>query len=719
MRLNKIITAIFFSSLFGVAALVMATDSGVIRGVILDRENNKPLIGANIQIKKTFLGTVSDIEGRFILNYLKPEIYWLKISFVGYETEEIYVDLTKKDHSDLTVKLTPAPIQMNQMVITGSRQPEELAAAVASINVLDAREIRSRNNYRLDDALLAVPGVNLVGENINIRGGSGYNRLGGSRILVLLDDVPILTSDLSTINWNIVPISAIDHIEILKGAASSVYGSGAISGVINVITKNPNADRRLTFRQSVGVYDHPSIPQWQWTDKILYYHRTDVGYNNHYNKLGFRCDIAHHFSTGDRELGQFERWYFTGKSNWQYSDRSALTLFLSYSLDNRDLFLRWLRQNDALRVPDTDKNNHYKMSGKVGYVLWQKLFSPTFTTKLRISYNEQLVGLPFNLTTAFSPALGLSGELQLNWLPHPEHSISFGVDYKHDQVRSKYYGKQQAEGISPYIQEIWKISRIWQLNTGLRYDTYTLVGDSIETQLSPRIGVSYQPFHGTILHLSFGQGFRAASVVERFLAVDEGGDVRVIPNPQLQPERSTLFDFGIRQSYGYNFYAELTAFLSEYRNLIELTLIPQNLNVQFQTYPNARIQGVEIAGQWQCWHEHLSLSASATWMDPREITTKTVLPYRPRFLAFFTPKLQTGNFSLEADYRYAARLARILVYPRDEQVPTKVWNVRLGYEWHGINFQLLINNVANYNYTVSERVLGEIRNYALSVSGEL
>lgn len=709
---------IYIYFIFFFSSFVFSQNSRKITGVVTDQTTKNKLVGANIQIKNTFIGDVCDSDGKFSISGLKPEIYLLKISFIGFSSRTVRVDLRNQSNVDLEISLEPAPIKMDQIIVTGSRQPEELSAAVTSISVLDAKEIQSRNTFRLDESLLIIPGINLVGENINIRGGSGYNRLGGSRVLVLLDDVPILTSDLANINWNLIPVTAIDHVEVLKGAASSVYGSGALSGVINILTKNPNSHQKLSFRQSVGLYDEPSVKEWKWTDRTLFFHRTDIGYSNRFGPVGFRVDLAYHNSAGDRESSKFERWNLTGKSNIKLSNLSNLNFFISYSYDDRELFLRWLRQNNALNVPTSDLGNKLKLEGLVWYANYFRLFSSTLSTRLRISYNKQLLGIPLNISSAFRPALGFSSEMQINWLPHPDHSISAGIDYKRDQVDSKYYGKQNADGISPYIQEIWKISQIWQLNAGLRYDTYNLVGDSIETQLSPRIGFSYQPFPGSILHFSFGRGFRAASVVERFFSVAGGGDVRVVSNPLLQPERSTLFDVGLRQSIGKNLFAEVTAFRSIYRNLIELTLIPQSLNVQFITYPKAVISGIETTIQWKVWKEYLRLNATGTWMDPKYENSGEPLPYRPRFIGFIAPMVKIGPFEFEADFRYSSKLEKVLVYPRDEQVPTQVWNLRLSYRWQNYKFKFLINNAANYNYTVSERVLGEIRNFSFSVSGD-
>ncbi len=699
------------------AAFAQAQESGAISGHVYNGQSKEPLTGANVQVVGTFLGGSSDANGYYEISGIAPGQYTIKISYIGFKPERISVAVTTQETGTVNISLTPSPIEVNQIVITSSRQPEDLASAAASVSILDKDAIQRRNSFRIDEALLSVSGLAVVGENVNIRGGSGYNRLGGSRMLVLLDEVPILTSDLGAANWNILPMTEIDHIEVLKGAASSLYGSGALSGVVNVITKKPSRDHSFSIRQSAGLYDEPSVPEWKWTTRQLYYNRTDASYSKTFGRLGVRLAVSNHHSTGDRENGYFNRWYLTGKTQWNLPGQSTLTVYSTYSNEDRELFLQWLEQNKALNVPSTDRGNRFKLTGFVGYVVYQKLFSPTLSSKVRISYNQQLVGIPFNITNAFTPALGLSGEVQLNWKPHVDHSLSFGLDYKRDLVESLYYGKRRANGLSPYFQEIWKLTELWQLNAGIRWDTYTLVGDSVETQLSPKIGASYQPLLGTILHFSFGRGFRAATVVERFITAGSR-DFKALPNPDLQPERSTLFDMGVRQSIGESIYAEISAFYNRYKNLIEPTLAA-DLTAQFKNYPVARVLGLESEVRWRLWRNRLSFLASATWMDPREMQSGQPLLYRPRFIAYFAPSFTYGPFTLEADYRYMGRIERVAVYPLDERVPTNVWDVRWIYRRHWLQVQLNIKNAVNYNYTVSERVLGELRNFGISMSADL
>ncbi|MBN1464754.1 TonB-dependent receptor, partial [candidate division KSB1 bacterium] len=604
-----------------------------------------------------------------------------------------------------------------QVVVTGSRQPENLASAAGSISILGKEEISRRNSFRLDESLLSVSGVSVVGDYVNIRGGSGYNRLGGSRTLVMLDGVPILTSDLGEANWNILPVTEVEHVEISKGASSSLYGSGALSGVINIQTKQASNSHSFSFNQTSGLYSSPSVPEWKWTDSPLHYNKTDMSYSKSFGSLGLRLAVTHHVSTGDRENGQFERWYFTGKMSAPLSDNSNLTLFSTYSTEEKGLFLQWLEQDRALNVPSTDRDKTIGLNGYVGYAIYNKLYSPTLSMRARLSFNQQLVGIPFDLSGVFTPAVGLGGEMQFNWKPHDDHSLSLGLDYKYDTVESTYYGYQKANNISPYLQEIWKLSNLIQLNAGLRWDNYALVGDSVETQLSPKIGLSVQPLYGTILHASIGRAFRAATVVERFLAAGSS-DFKWLANPALHPERSTLFDVGLRQNLGETAYAEIAYFHNTFTNLIEPTLF-SNLTAQFINYPRARIRGAESEFRWRLWQDRLRLTATATWMGAEELESGEPLLYRPDLIAFVAPSLWLGNFGFEFDFRYMSRLDKVAVYPLDERVPVKLFDIRLMAELSRFNVQFFIRNLLNYNYTVSERVLGEMRNFGVSFGGYL
>jgi len=299
----------------------------------------------------------------------------------------------------------------------------------------------------------------------------------------------------------------------------------------------------------------------------------------------------------------------------------------------------------------------------------------------------------------------------------------FGVDYKRDEAESKHYGSHRGNAISPYFQDIWKISNIWQIHAGLRYDTFTLVGDSTEKQLSPKFGASYNFLPNSILHFSIGRGFRSPSIAERFARFKSRGGFELKSNPDLQPERSTLFDVGLRQRLGENISAKVAAFLNLYDNLIEIDTkrIPV---LQYLNYPRTRMRGIETEFKGRWWGNRLGLETALSWLEAQSLSDdpatglkkNQMLPYRAKFTAFVSPSFALGAATLEADYRYVSRYDKTLKFP--EEVPQKIWNVRLHYRLHPLALQLGVKNAVNYNYAPVERNLGEIRNFYFSVNGE-
>lgn len=714
------------ASFFCFINTAFAQNTGTIAGQILDAETKQPLLGANVAVQKTLLGASADANGRFRIARVPEGSQQVQISYVGYSTLTLPVKVQKDSVAVINATLQPAPITFNQVIVTGSRQAEDLNFAANSVSLMSAAEMRKRDRVRIDEALQIIPGVTQVGENVNIRGGGGYSLLGlgGSRVLMLIDDVPVLTSDLGRANWDILPVTEVERVEVLKGAASVLYGSGGISGIVNIITKQPSSVSKFSFRQIGGLYTRPSVAEWDWTDRRLHYYRTDASYSNTFGRVGIRLAASRHVSTSDRQNGDFRRWYFTGKSTINLDETSNLALFLTYSHDARGFFVLWRDQNHALETTLTDRIN---VDGAAGSLIYNKIFSPVLSLKARASYNAQLIGLPFNLTKDFKPALGFSGEVQTNWLPHINHNITAGIDYRRDIVEAKYYGKHQGDAISPYLQETWKLSGIWQLSAGMRYDTYVLVGDSTESQFSPKIGFSYNPIVGTILRGSFGRGFRAPSIAERFSVSDRDDNVQLRSNPALEPERSTLLDFGVRQTFGEKISAEVSAFSSDYFDAIELVQTnPRALEFQLRNTPRTRIQGIETEIKLSLWRDHFGLLANATWMDARSLADDPIsrivkdqpLPYRPRFMGLLSPALRFGPWTLEGDFRYVTRAERVSFFPNYERVPQKVFNARARYQWRNFNVQLQVKNLANYNYTIVEQNLEEIRNFSLSLSGE-
>lgn len=176
---------------------------GDITGHIRDAETGEALPGANVFVGRTLLGASADADGRFHIAKVPAGSYTLSASLIGYATQRVTVRVNDDSTIVINLALRTSAILFDQVIVTGSRQAEELNAAAHSVSVLGDTEIRQRNRFRIDEALQGISSVQLVGENVSVRGGTGYSLLGlgGSRVLMLIDDVPVLTSDLGRANW--------------------------------------------------------------------------------------------------------------------------------------------------------------------------------------------------------------------------------------------------------------------------------------------------------------------------------------------------------------------------------------------------------------------------------------------------------------------------------------------------------------------------------------
>ena len=112
-----------------------------------------------------------------------------------------------------------------------------------------------------------VPGVTILDGQASIRGGGGYSYGVGSRVQLVIDDLPLLTGDLKDIQWSALPMETVEQIEVVKGSSSVLYGSGAMNGVVHVRTGWAKEKPETTFRIYQGIYTNPKVEEARWWDK--------------------------------------------------------------------------------------------------------------------------------------------------------------------------------------------------------------------------------------------------------------------------------------------------------------------------------------------------------------------------------------------------------------------------------------------------------------------
>lgn len=692
--------------------------AGSIEGRVLSETGSEPMPGVNVMLMGTVLGTITDFQGHFVIVNVPVGTYQMRVSMMGYKTIErkgILVQVGQRTTVDF--KLAETVIETSELVVTANKKQQSIQDSPSSVGVLTSRDMKQRSEIYLDKLLEYASGVNFIGSQVNIRGSSGFNYGAGSRVLLLVDGVPVMPGDSGDLKWDLIPATQVERVEIVKGAGSALYGSSALGGVVNIITKEASARPTTNVRFSAGAYDKPRYPEWRWTDRLLHFDDLDVDHTRRLGNSELFLAVGRHQSTGFAQAGQFQRMNASAKLHTKINGQQNITISSNYEGGDRGSGLMWRSQRQALEVNPESVGDYvysYKF-GLNGFHHW--VANKNFALKTRLSYFRNYWKNYFhdNITGSLANRYGL--EIQGDYQFSEDNSLTFGNEESWDHVNSELVGQHDQYVVSGYLQNERKLLATLSLTLGLRYDyQYVDVGFK-DSELSPKIGLVWHAQPNFILRASSGKGFRAASMSERFSDSIYSG-LRIVPNVDLRSESAWSHELGFNYIPARWLYLDIAGFVSEYWDLIE----PQpdsTQTIRFINVTRARISGAEVNLKLHPWLDGLSFDLGYTYMDPWDLDFQSILAYRPRHLFNGTGTFEIGRCQLGLDYRYVSRLELVRVYPKDDRVAQIVMNARIAYSLGKWTVTLNANNVFNHNHTQMERTLLPIRHYVVSLAGSL
>jgi len=243
---------------FSIFLLFSFVNFAQIKGLVQDGKNKEALVGAKI-----FLSTgekaITNPLGNFVL---KPSAYpvYLKVSMIGYISDSLKIT---KD-TTLTFDLYSQVQEIKTVVVTAGRRNQDIEDVAVSMEIIRPELVNNKGLASLEQAVDQSPGVYSMDGQVSIRGGGGYAYGAGSRVMLVWNGVPMLAPDLGDAKWNSVPMEQASQIEILKGASSVLYGSGALNGIIAVTEKEPGPKGELKAKIQSGIYDDPRRKSMIW-----------------------------------------------------------------------------------------------------------------------------------------------------------------------------------------------------------------------------------------------------------------------------------------------------------------------------------------------------------------------------------------------------------------------------------------------------------------------
>jgi iron complex outermembrane receptor protein len=709
----------------------------VLKGTVVDKENKKPLAGASVRLEGTAVGGITNNKGQFVLTKIDKGEYSLLVTIIGYSAKKQKVKFTG-DADTLTVNMEMEvnPFRTSEVVVSVNKQVQAVQDVPISISVIDKQKLSDRNIIQFDEALKYVPGLQVSNENISIRGSSGFAFGLGSRVALLINGSPMLSGDNGDIKFDIFPANEIKRIEIIKGAGSALYGTGAIGGVVNIIPQEPSKEGRFYIKGWSGLYTLPTYEQWRYRETLPYRSGAAASYSQSFGNFGGLVSGQFFRNEGYHDYGDETRYNVFGNFKYKFNGKGSVSLLTNYASDNSTDWVYWQSLDSATRPPvETDKSirifsDKLMLASEGKYITSSKFFSIFRLNYLRTSfansYDEN------NNDYRQSVANSLFSEVQLNSSIGVFTTLTYGLTYNWNTVRSVTYGNQEQTISAFYAQVELKHIKNLIITVGLRFDNERTVGSQSNQMISPKLGLNYSLGSSTKLRLSAGKGFRAPTVAEKFASIKFQG-FEVVPNLDLRPELSWSTEVGITSDIDLKSLAlhlDGAVFYNYMNDLIEpaFDLEIPDAPIKFQNITKARIYGVEFTVK-SLLFGYLGLSSSITLMNPEDLTLNETLKYRSKILWYNNLSIPlTKYLDLQADYRYMSKVVNVdpalalQINDYDARVPVHLLDVRLL-----LNLDTLVDlplrlglnakNLLNYYYTEIPGNLGATRLLTLQFEG--
>ncbi|MFY7999244.1 MAG: TonB-dependent receptor [Candidatus Kapaibacteriota bacterium] len=658
------------------AMTVFAVANGAIKGVITDTETGARLSGVSVRLEGRAYGAYSNRDGAFLIKNIPADSYTLLVSLVGYEIKKLSVTVRDGDTTAVSISIRTQILRTNDVVVSAGKRAQAAQDVPVSITTVDAQGLQQRNITRVDDALRYIPGVYVARDQVNIRGSSGFSLGFGSRVSMFLDGFSMLSADGGDVKFDVIPMFNVERIEVVKGAGSALYGTGALGGVVNVITAQPSESPEFRFRGFAGAYTLPRYEEWKWRSTPPLLGGADVGYSQKIGNVGVLAAVG--WKGNDGYVDYFDNWQMNAfaKVNVELSQRASMNVIFSHAYDNRTNWTFWRSLREATRAPlGTNPAERFISIKTMLAADYRDVFNEKFFFTARLgAYRTDFTTL--NQATAgtqiASVANAVNGEVQFTSILDSTLLFTYGVNGIFNMIeRSPIVAANAPTQIigAAYVQGEYKPLNNLTLTLGSRFDMEQTSGGVAGSGviISPKAGATWVLSEQTQLRGSIGAGFRAPTLTERFAAL-RFGSFTVAPNQDMRAERSWSFEVGGKQAFtlfGQDWTMDGAVFNNEFTDLVEPRLpSATNPQIQFINITRARITGIEVGITGWLPVRIVGFETSLTQMSPIDLGLNQVLKYRSTTLWYsrlIVPLniVAAGALQLQADYRYQSRFDEI------------------------------------------------------------
>ena len=622
-----------------------------ISGTVLEQGSNEVLIGVNIISNNQ--GTSTDINGKYIFQ-LSPGLHTITYKYIGYENQIKEINVTSESNLIINIELKSSSEKLSTVVVSAGKFNQRIEETTISMEVIKPSLIENKNTTNIKSAMEQIPGLNITDGQANIRGGSGWSYGTGTRVLVLVDDMPLISGDAGQVQWNLIATENINQVEVIKGAASALYGSSALNGVVNIRTSYPkqseidkNPKPGFTkLNMNFGLIDFPRRDELNWNgEKRRAFKGLEFLQSYKMPKLDLSIGGNLFLDDGYRQGEKTNRKRFNLNSLY----KSEKIKGLSYGLNANFLF-----QNTAsVIIWDSYDRAYIPLNGELTNTNGDTYNVDPYATFI-IGNNRHTLRTRFLKVINDNSTIGdtvnnvnrsKSYYSDYQWQKDLEKiNLSFTMGTTNEIIfaNSKIFqGSNSRRNHALYTQFDKKIGKL-NISSGARFEYFSLNsevkhvinGDSINNFAIGRpvfrAGINYELSPSTFLRSSWGQGYRFPSMAELFVTTNASG-IEIYANPELKPERGWSSEIAIKQKlkiHKWNGFIDVAAFVMKYNDMMEftfgqwgdpITMPLYGLGFKSVNIGETQISGLELSfnGQGKINNDlKINLIGGYTYMNP-------------------------------------------------------------------------------------------------------
>ncbi len=526
-----------------------------------------------------------------------------------------------------------AAVSGQEIVVTATRGEQEIAQAPASMSVVTGPDLRRRPVQDLAEALENEPGVTINGVGMTRRGIS-IRGMSNEHVLTLVDGRRTTDSaaNMAHVDFDLgwVPTIAIDRIEVVRGPLSALYGSEALAGVVNVITRRPEEQLEASALALQGFRDGEGGDTSQLSALVggpIVGDKFGIVAWGEYRRRGRAASKADPLQS---ELEAREALSGSVIAWWKAAPGHRIEIGQAVSDDDRardtvttgTVPVYYEYQDHITRA-----QTHGSYTGSFG---WGEVQVRAYRSVLERRNERDQDQAPTNPTRG----VDFVADARFTLNAFTGNRLTLGAEHRNEFLRDvtiNSAGEDSVNHDALFVQDEWSFGAIGSLTVGGRFDHHPAYG----WQSSPRAYLVVTPVEGLVLRGGAGKAFKAPSLKQLslgYITVAAGGRFIITGNPDLKPETNTAYELGAAY-YGQGWHLGATLFQNDLRGLVQ-TICVESCGIrgrERRAYVNvdkARIRGVELSGAWTPM-ESLSLSASYTYVDPQDISNDQDLAERP------------------------------------------------------------------------------------------